>query len=99
MRKFFAVVLNSGLKYRLSPLFAGKAEIRDKRVWIKLHLMCGVKTNIVTAVEVSDAIHRSLRLVEKPVESIANTPSISRKGKLFSMTSWRRNGVTSLLSK
>lgn len=31
----------------------GKDE--DWRVWIKLHLMCGVKTNIVTSVEVSEA--------------------------------------------
>jgi transposase len=33
----------------------GRSEVRDKRVWIKVHLMCGVKTNIVTAVAVSDA--------------------------------------------
>jgi hypothetical protein len=26
----------------------------NKRDWIKIHLMCGVKTNIVTAVEISD---------------------------------------------
>ena len=26
----------------------------DRRMWLKLHLMCGVKTNIVTSVEVSD---------------------------------------------
>ena len=31
----------------------GKKE--DRRMWLKLHLMCGVKTNIVTSVEVSDA--------------------------------------------
>jgi len=30
----------------------GKEE--DRRMWLKLHLMCGVKTNIVTSVEVSD---------------------------------------------
>jgi transposase len=30
----------------------GKEE--DRRVWLKLHLMCGVKTNIVTSVTVSD---------------------------------------------
>ena len=30
----------------------GKQE--DRRMWLKLHLMCGVKTNIVTSVEVSD---------------------------------------------
>lgn len=26
----------------------------DKRDWVKVHLMCGVKTNIVTAVEITD---------------------------------------------
>jgi Transposase DDE domain len=31
----------------------GKAEIREKRRWIKVHVMCGVLTNIITAVEVT----------------------------------------------
>ena len=26
----------------------------DRRMWLKLHLMCGVKTNVVTSVQVSD---------------------------------------------
>ncbi|HEX2268557.1 MAG TPA: transposase [Pyrinomonadaceae bacterium] len=26
----------------------------DRRIWLKLHLMCRVKTNIVTSVQVSD---------------------------------------------
>jgi transposase len=30
----------------------GKEE--DRRMWLKIHLMCGVKTNIVTSVEISD---------------------------------------------
>jgi len=30
----------------------GKQE--DRRMWLKVHLMCGVKTNIVTSVEISD---------------------------------------------
>jgi transposase len=30
----------------------GKGE--DRRMWLKVHLMCGVKTNIVTSVEISD---------------------------------------------
>jgi len=30
----------------------GKQE--DRRMWLKAHLMCGVKTNIVTSVEISD---------------------------------------------
>jgi transposase len=33
----------------------GKAETIDKRQWVKVHLMCGVKTNIVTSVEISGA--------------------------------------------
>jgi transposase len=33
----------------------GKAEVGEQRVWVKAHIMCGVLTNIVTAVEVSDA--------------------------------------------
>ncbi|MGH9968612.1 MAG: transposase [Pyrinomonadaceae bacterium] len=33
----------------------GNAKIIDKRKWVKVHLMCGVSTNIVTAVEVSKA--------------------------------------------
>jgi len=31
----------------------GKAEVREKRQWIKVHVMCGVLTNIITAVEVT----------------------------------------------
>jgi DDE family transposase len=31
----------------------GKAEVREKRLWIKVHIMCGVLTNIITAVEVT----------------------------------------------
>jgi transposase/predicted nucleic acid-binding Zn finger protein len=29
------------------------SEIREKKDWIKVHLMCGVKTNVVTAVEIT----------------------------------------------
>ena len=28
---------------------------KSQRTWVKCHLMCGVKTNVVTAVEISDA--------------------------------------------
>jgi transposase len=30
------------------------SELREKKEWIKVHLMCGVKTNVVTSVEVTD---------------------------------------------
>jgi transposase len=33
---------------------SGKVRRRDKRKWIKAHLMCGVETNIVTGVQVTD---------------------------------------------
>ena len=29
-------------------------QLMEKREWVKVHLMCGVKTNIVTALEISD---------------------------------------------
>lgn len=33
----------------------GKAQTIDKRQWIKVHLMCGCKTNIVTSIEITHA--------------------------------------------
>lgn len=49
----------------------GKEE--DRRMWLKLHLMCGVKTNIVTSVEVSDGYahdyHRYKSLVQHTADS------------------------------
>ena len=32
----------------------GKAHYRDKEEWLKCHIMCGAKTNIVTSVEITD---------------------------------------------
>jgi transposase len=31
----------------------GRREVKEKRVWLKVHVMCGVLTNIITAVEVT----------------------------------------------
>jgi transposase len=49
----------------------GKDE--DRRMWLKLHLTCGVKTNIVTAVQVSDGYahdyHYFKSLVDHTAES------------------------------
>ncbi|HEX2270980.1 MAG TPA: transposase [Pyrinomonadaceae bacterium] len=49
----------------------GKEE--DRRMWLKLHLTCGVKTNIVTAVQVSDGYahdyHYFKGLVNRTAES------------------------------
>ena len=45
----------------------------DRRQWLKLHLMCGVKTNIVTSVEVSDGYahdyHYFKGLVDRTAEN------------------------------
>ncbi len=38
----------------------------EKKDWIKVHLMCGVKTNVVTAVEISDR-HAGDSLYFKPL--------------------------------
>jgi len=35
--------------------FGAAQQRRDRRDWIKVHIMCGVKTNVVTAVEVTDS--------------------------------------------
>jgi transposase len=49
----------------------GKEE--DRRMWLKLHLMCGTKTNIVTSVEVSDGYahdyHYFKGLVDRTAEN------------------------------
>jgi transposase len=37
-----------------SSLRAKDGEVRQQHDWVKCHLMCGVKTNIVTAVEIHD---------------------------------------------
>ena len=48
-------------------------EKEDRRVWLKLHLMCGVKTNIVTSVQVTDGYAHDYPffkgLVDKTAES------------------------------
>ena len=44
----------------------------DRRQWIKLHLMCGVKTNIVTSVEVSDGYAHDYPFYKGLVDRTAN---------------------------
>lgn len=57
----------------------GKKE--DRRMWLKLHLMCGVKTNIVTSVEVSEAYandHNYYKtLVDQTAENGFNLAEVS----------------------
>lgn len=40
--------------YRWYHFKYGDTKMIDKRDWIKIHLICGVKTNIVTSVEISE---------------------------------------------
>src|SRR6267142_3094178 len=47
----------------------GKEE--DRRMWIKLHLMCGVNTNIVTSVEISDAYANDYNFYKPLLETTA----------------------------
>ncbi len=47
----------------------GKEE--DRRMWLKVHLMCGVKTNIVTSVEISDGYSHDYNYFKPLVETTA----------------------------
>src|ERR1044072_8912118 len=44
----------------------------DRRQWLKLHLMCGVKTNIVTSVEISDGYAHDYSFFKGLVDRKAN---------------------------
>ena len=46
---------------------------RRKHTWVKVHLMCGVKTNIVTAVEIKDKDAADLRQLPSLVNTTAKT--------------------------
>ncbi|HKR10913.1 MAG TPA: transposase [Pyrinomonadaceae bacterium] len=48
-------------------------EKEDRRMWLKLHLMCGVKTNIVTSVEVSDGYAHDYHYFKGLVSRTAET--------------------------
>ncbi|HJP95281.1 MAG TPA: transposase [Pyrinomonadaceae bacterium] len=49
----------------------GKEE--DRRMWLKLHLTCGVKTNIVTAVQVSDGYAHDYHYFKSLVDHTADS--------------------------
>jgi len=42
----------------------------EKKDWIKLHIMCGVKTNIITAVEITDRYANDCPILKPLVEAI-----------------------------
>jgi hypothetical protein len=45
--------------------------VRQQHTWVKVHLMCGVKTNIVTAVEIRDKVASDTKLLPALVETTA----------------------------
>jgi len=44
-------------------------QLMDKREWVKVHLMCGVKTNVVTSVEISDRYAHDTKYFKPLVEA------------------------------
>lgn len=49
----------------------GDPQLMTRRDWVKVHLMCGVKTNIVTAVEVSERYENDTKFFKPLVETTA----------------------------
>src|ERR1044071_8830161 len=50
---------------------AGRGYIVGKKDWLKIHITCGVKTNVVTAVEVTDAHASDINYFKPLVETTA----------------------------
>ena len=50
-------------------LFPGT--VRQQHEWVKVHLMCGVRTNIVTAVEIRDKDASDTKLLPGLVDATA----------------------------
>jgi len=48
-------------------------QLMEKRNWIKLHLMCGVKTNVVTAVEITDRYTNDSPMLKPLVDKTAQS--------------------------
>ena len=51
--------------------------VRQKHEWVKVHLMCGVKTNIVTAVEIRDKDASDTKLLPNLVDATAENFTLS----------------------
>jgi transposase len=48
-------------------------QLMEKRNWIKLHLICGVKTNVVTAVEITDRYTNDSPMLKPLVDKTAQS--------------------------
>jgi transposase len=51
--------------------------VRQKQDWVKVHLMCGVRTNIVTAVEIKDKHTADVTMLAPLVEATAKNFELS----------------------
>jgi transposase len=51
--------------------------VKQKQDWVKCHLMCGVKTNIVTAVEIHDQFASDMKLLPALVDATAQNFQIA----------------------
>jgi len=51
--------------------FGAVQQRRDRRDWVKVHIMCGVKTNVITAVEVTDSNAADTKHFQSLVEATA----------------------------
>jgi hypothetical protein len=56
--------------------------VKQKQDWVKCHLMCGVKTNIVTAVEIHDQFASDVKLLPAPCSCGRDRTEFSNCGGL-----------------
>ena len=74
----FAVDSSGFTTCRFTRWFDHKyGEVKKKHDWVKCHLMCGVKTNIVTAVEIHDQFASDFKMWPPMVEATAQNFQIA----------------------
>lgn len=74
----FAVDSSGFMTTRYARWFDVKyGQDKEKREWVKTHIMCGVKTNIVTAVEIADKHASDAKMLPPLVEATAQNFTIS----------------------
>ena len=79
VEKDFAVDSSGFMTTRFVRWFDVKyGKEQSKREWVKCHLMCGVKTNIVTAVEIGDKHASDVKFFPPLVEATAQNFAISQ---------------------
>lgn len=74
--------------------------VRQQHEWVKVHLMCGVRTNIVTAVEIRDKDASDTKLLPALVDTTAQNFSLSEVsadkgyGSIKNYKAIQRHGAT-----